>query len=84
MSRRQKGRASIGLPQVNMDLCLLGDNRECFICRNWCPYEAIKLVFSEVEYTLTPQIDEKKCPGCGACEVACPAAPTKAIRIYPR
>jgi len=84
MTPKEKEHASIGLPQVNMDLCLLGDDRECSICRNWCPYGAITLVFSEVEYTLTPQVDAKKCPGCGACEVACPTAPAKAIVIRPQ
>jgi ferredoxin-type protein NapF len=80
----EKQHASIGLPCVNMDLCLLGDARDCFVCRNWCPYEAITLVFSEMEYTLTPQIDPEKCPGCGACEAACPTTPTKAIVVLPR
>ena len=79
-----KLRAPIGFPRVDMSVCLLGDDRECAVCRNWCPYEAIALVFSETEYTLTPQIDPAKCPGCGACEVACPTKPTKAIVILPR
>lgn len=79
-----KQHAMIGRPRVDMDLCLLGDDRECSACRNWCPYEAITLVFSEIEYTLTPQIDPEKCPGCGACQVACPTTPTKAIVILPR
>ena len=75
---------AIGLPKVDMGVCLLGDDRECFVCRNSCPYEAIRLVFSEVEYTLTPQVDAGKCPGCGACEVACPTTPVKAIVVAPQ
>ena len=67
-----------------MDLCLLGDDRECAMCRNWCPYEAIRYVFSETEYTLIPEIDANRCPGCGACQVACPTKPTKAIIIRPQ
>jgi ferredoxin-type protein NapG len=79
----QKQRTSIGLPRVNMDLCLLGNDRECSLCRNWCPYEAITLEFSQVEYTLTPKIDPAKCPGCGACQAVCPTTPEKAIVVVP-
>ncbi len=75
--------AIIGVPQVDMQLCLLGDDRECSKCKNWCPYEAIALKFSEEEYTLVPEIDFAKCPGCGACQVACPTTPDKAIVIVP-
>jgi len=78
-----KQRTSIGLPHVDMNVCLLGDDRDCSMCRNWCPYGAIKLVWSEEEYTLTPQVDLDKCPGCGACETVCPTTPQKAIVIRP-
>jgi len=83
VSREEKATVSIGLPQVDMDLCLLGDDRDCFLCRSMCPYEAITLEFCEQEYTLMPRIDTAKCPGCGACQVACPTAPKKAIVIVP-
>ncbi len=81
---QDKGQTSMGVPVVDMDICLLGDDRDCSICRNHCPYEAIRLVFSEVEYTLTPVVDLNCCPGCGACQVACPTTPTKAIVVYPQ
>jgi ferredoxin-type protein NapF len=83
LTTEQKLRASIGLPRVNMNLCLLGDDRECSLCRNWCPYEAITFEFSQIEYTLTPKIDPEKCPGCGACQAVCPTSPEKAIVIHP-
>ncbi len=73
--------ATIGVPAVNMDLCLLSDDRECSICRNRCPFEAIRLEFSEELYTLTPRVDLERCPGCGACQVACPTQPEKAIVV---
>ncbi len=84
LAPEDKPRAPIGVPRVDMNLCLLGDDRDCAACRNWCPYGAVSLVFSEQEYTLTPQVDLEKCPGCGACEVACPTSPVKAIVIVPR
>ena len=71
----------IGLAKVDMNLCLLGEDHECSACMRWCPYNAIRYVFIEAEYTLVPVIDAGKCNGCGACEVACPTSPRKAIRV---
>jgi ferredoxin-type protein NapF len=78
-----KPHAIIGVPQVDITVCLLGADRECSICRNRCPYGAIRLVFDEIQYTLTPQVDLRNCPGCGACQVACPTQPRKAIVVRP-
>jgi ferredoxin-type protein NapF len=77
----KKAHIQIGLAQVDMNLCLLGEDRECSACMRWCPYNAIRYVFSEAEYTLVPVIDTAKCNGCGACEVACPTSPRKAISV---
>lgn len=71
----------IGMAQVDMNLCLLAEDHECSACMRWCPYNAIRYVFSEAEYMLVPVIDAAKCNGCGACEVACPTSPRKAIRV---
>lgn len=76
-----KARTYIGLAQVDMKRCLLGEDRECSACMRWCPYNAIRYIFSEEEYTLVPRIDAAKCNGCGACETACPTSPRKAIRV---
>ena len=72
----------IGFPQVDMDVCLLGNDRDCSACSSACPYEAITLLFVEADYTVRLQINQGKCPGCGACEVACPTTP-KAIVVRP-
>jgi ferredoxin-type protein NapG/ferredoxin-type protein NapH len=77
----EKRTARMGLAKVDMDVCLLGDDRECSICRNACPYEAIKLLWSEEEYKVVPKVDPARCPGCGACQVACPTSPRKAIVV---
>ena len=83
LSAAGKRRQPIGLPRVNMSVCLLGDDRECAVCRNCCPLDAITLVFSPADYVLTPRIDPQKCSGCGACECACPTSPRKAIVVEP-
>ncbi|MHC4744030.1 MAG: 4Fe-4S dicluster domain-containing protein [Planctomycetota bacterium] len=79
--KEQKCELRIGLPRVDMDVCLLAEDRECSACMRWCPYEAIRYVFSEASYSLTPVINPDKCNGCGACEKACPTKPAKAIRV---
>ncbi len=79
----EKAGARIGLAVVDMNLCLLGDDRECFLCRSSCPYEALTYVFSESEYTLVPTVDTVRCSGCGACQAVCPTTPTKAIVVVP-
>jgi formate hydrogenlyase subunit 6/NADH:ubiquinone oxidoreductase subunit I len=80
----EKAKVALGAPEVDMSVCLLGDDRECSECRRWCPYEAIRYVFSEAEYTLVPVVDMAKCTGCGACEMACPVKPKKAIVVLPQ
>jgi MauM/NapG family ferredoxin protein len=79
----KKTQMRLGLPRVDMDICLLADDRECSACARWCPYDAIRYEFCETTYTLTPQIDSKKCTGCGACEAACPTKRKKAIVVFP-
>jgi formate hydrogenlyase subunit 6/NADH:ubiquinone oxidoreductase subunit I len=78
-----KGSVRIGVPRVDMNVCLLSIDRECSVCARWCPYGAIRYRFSQTEYTLTPEIDFNRCNGCGACEAACPTRPERAIVILP-
>lgn len=77
----EKPNIRIGLPRVDMDICLLSEDRECSACMRWCPYDAIRYIFSEATYSLTPVVNPDRCNGCGACQTACPTKPVKAIRI---
>ena len=77
----EKPHVIIGKAVVDLELCLLTEERECGICRGHCPYQAIRLQFSEETYSVQPMVDLARCPGCGACEAICPTTPQKAIRV---
>jgi ferredoxin len=77
----EKPHVVIGKAIVDLDLCLLTEERECGICRSHCPYQAIRLQFREETYSVQPVVDLARCPGCGACETICPTTPEKAIRV---
>lgn len=81
LSLAQKRKTTVGLAKVDMSICLLSEERECTVCVRICPYDAVKLVFSEEDYISIPVIDPDKCTGCGACEWVCPVSPKKAIII---
>jgi MauM/NapG family ferredoxin protein len=81
LSLAEKRKTTLGLAKVDMSICLLSEERECTLCVRICPYDAIKLVFSEEDYISIPEIDPDKCTGCGACEWVCPVSPKKAITI---
>ncbi len=78
----EKPKVRIGLAHVDMDRCMLAEARECFICRERCPYQAIRTQFSPITYIVEVQIDPARCNGCGACQVACPTWP-RAIVVQP-
>ncbi len=78
-----KPSARIGLAHIDMDRCIMAMGPECrAMCMNSCPYEAIVMH----EWTFEddrryPIVETEKCPGCGACVLAC--TPMNAIQVRP-
>ncbi|MFC3550871.1 ferredoxin-type protein NapF [Lysobacter cavernae] len=52
--------------------CLARNGVVCVSCRDHCPEQAIG--FRPVVGVATPQIDNARCTGCGACVGVCPTA----------
>lgn len=83
LSLAEKRRRLIGAARVDLNLCWLAEGRECTSCIKRCPYEAITIQTSADGFSTQPLVDLAKCNGCGACEVACPVSPRRAIRVGP-
>lgn len=78
-----KNRYIIGEALVDTNICLLTlGKKECDVCMVACPFKAISIRWDDDLYVSYPDIDTSKCNGCGACEVACPTDPVKAISIW--
>ncbi len=85
MDLQQKNKYVIGEALVELSLCVLAlGRRDCDACMRACSYKAIHIAWDEEYYTAYPIVDWKKCNGCGACELACPAPVERAIRVWKR
>jgi formate hydrogenlyase subunit 6/NADH:ubiquinone oxidoreductase subunit I len=76
-----KTEAPIGRARVDIDRCLLALDRECpAMCLTACPYDAIRMhEWTWEDDRRFPVIEAGKCPGCGACVIAC--RPMEAITV---
>jgi polyferredoxin len=63
---------------------------DCIVCEEWCPTspKAIVLLTADVvdaegktKTVRRPQVDVKRCIGCGACEFACPVKDRPAVYV---
>ncbi len=79
----EKRAVPIGLAHINMDRCIMAMGPECrAMCMESCPYEAIQLhEWSFEDDRRYPVVENTKCPGCGACVIAC--TPMNAIVVRP-
>jgi ferredoxin-type protein NapF len=80
-SIKAKGQLYIGTAEVHLANCLLLNNKECVRCRESCKYDAIAFVAKENVFNVIPVVNTRKCIGCGACEVICPAGCIKIIPL---
>ncbi|HBE41374.1 MAG TPA: hypothetical protein DDW27_09250, partial [Bacteroidales bacterium] len=64
----------MGTAVIQTENCYLANNRECIKCREACKYNAVEFLPGSNVLNMLPVIDTRKCVGCGACEVVCPAA----------
>jgi len=58
--------------RIDLEGCRLWNDRECAVCRNECPTEAIKFGWDGEEYMTLPKIEKSFCTGCGRCVHYCP------------
>jgi len=68
----EKRQVVVGTAVVIKRGCVGWEKSEhCMACQDYCPYDAVRSVVHN--YATCPEVDEKACRGCGACEVVCPA-----------
>ena len=78
-TEKDKSEHPLGVAVVKRDLCVLTHNRECGVCLNACPHQAIGIGWDPVEMASILTVDEKRCTGCGICEYVCPERPVAIV-----
>jgi NAD-dependent dihydropyrimidine dehydrogenase PreA subunit len=62
----------MGSADIRLENCLIVNNKECIRCKESCKYNAIKFISGRNILNMIPEVDRRKCVGCGACMVICP------------
>jgi MauM/NapG family ferredoxin protein len=76
--------AKVGTAHILKHKCLAWEfDRECLICDEVCPFDAVSLKKVNGLTVAAPFVDESKCNGCGFCEYYCPVISQKAIVVEP-
>ena len=81
----EKRYAKIGTAVIDLHRCIAWEqNRECLVCDEVCPYNAIEFKILPTVKGLfkVPIVREDLCVGCGLCEQKCPVFDEAAIVVY--
>ncbi len=81
LSVAEKKQTQMGKTQFIKKNCVVEtDKKDCGACAEHCPTKAVRMVPFEGKLKI-PELDNKYCIGCGACEHICPVLPHKAIFV---
>ncbi len=84
LGEENKQQRQIAVAQVRKGACLAwADRQECLACDEFCSYNAFEVTQGPDGIPL-PEVNPRKCRGCGACRNICPAtAKGNAIAMTP-
>ena len=78
----EKQQAKLGTAYILHHKCLAWEQqKECLVCDEVCPYDAIELKRVEGNPVPVPFVTENRCAGCGFCQNHCPVAVQKAVVV---
>lgn len=77
----EKKLTQLGVAKFIKENCIVHTQKtDCGACSEHCPTKAVHMIPYEGTLVI-PEVREKYCIGCGACEFACPVIPYKAIYV---
>lgn len=83
-SLAEKTHCKLGTARVLPWKCLAWEHqRECLVCDEVCPFDAIELRRMPGNPAPVPIVHEERCAGCGFCEHHCPVREQRAIIVEP-
>jgi polyferredoxin len=84
LNMEEKLYAKIGTARIEKSRCIAWEqDRQCLICDEICPYNAIASQIVDGHPVPVPAVDENRCNGCGYCETKCPVVGVSAIIVEP-
>ncbi len=84
LDAQEKIYAKLGTAYVLRHKCLAWElGKECLVCDEVCPYNAIELRMVPESPVPVPFVTENRCAGCGFCEHHCPVRSQRAIVVEP-